>query len=84
MTSQYILNDVLESIKNMTVNYSFALNEASSKNIYEEYFDQFKEISQLAKDLFNLAYANNWYQLEEAPNSKIMAEVTKFKNSTNC
>jgi spore coat protein CotF len=80
MECKYILYDTLESVKNMVVNYSIALNEASSENIYNEYKKQFNDLSELAKDLFNYAYELEWYTLEEEKTDKINKTITKLKS----
>lgn len=80
MDSKFILYDVISSMKNMTVNYSYALNEASSPFLYEEYMNQFTKISKITKDLFYLAYEKGWYTLEASLNSKISKEIKKLKN----
>lgn len=78
MSNKYILQDILETEKNMTVNMAIALNEASWDNIYDVYYDMFKELSKEAKELFNIAFNNNWYQLEEADNNKVCQEYSKL------
>ena len=50
-----MLDDILQTVKNMTTNYAYALNEASSEFIYKEFLTQFQALSLLAKELFNLA-----------------------------
>ena len=76
MESKAMLNDVLASIKNMVVNYSIALNEASSEFIYKEYLKEFMELSSLAKELYNLEYSLEWVTLKEA-NSKDIKTLLK-------
>ena len=80
MDSKFVLYDVISSMKNMTVNYSYSLNEASSPFLYDEYMNQFTKISKITKDLFYLAYEKGWYNLEAAPNTKITKEINKLKN----
>lgn len=66
----YLL-DVLESEKNMAVNLSIALNEASNEKLYgiiEEIADQVKA---LQRKLYNLAFQNGWYILEEISQKKM-------------
>lgn len=84
MTDQYILADILESEKNMTVNMAIALNEASSSHIYDCYYNIFRELSNETKILFNLAYCHNWYTLESAEKTKIDKEITKIKKELEC
>lgn len=80
MESKAMLNDVLASIKNMVVNYSIALNEASSEFIYKEYLKEFMELSSLAKELYNLEYSLEWVTLKEANSKDIKTLLTKQNN----
>ena len=83
MESKAMLNDVLASIKNMVVNYSIALNEASSEFIYKEYLKEFMELSSLAKELYNLEYSREWVTLKEANSKDIKTLLTKQKSQNN-
>ena len=83
MESKAMLNDVLASIKNMVVNYSTALNEASSEFIYKEYLKEFMELSSLAKELYNLEYSLEWVTLKEANSKDIKTLLTKQKSQNN-
>ncbi len=83
MESKDMLNDVLASIKNMVVNYSIALNEASSEFIYKEYLKEFMELSSLAKELYNLEYSLEWVTLKEANSKDIKTLLTKQKSQNN-
>ena len=83
MESKAMLNDVLASIKNMVVNYSIALNEASSEFIYKEYLKEFMELSSLAKELYNLEYSLEWVTLKEANSKDIKTLLTKQKSQNN-
>lgn len=83
LENKYILNNVLETLKNMVVNYSFALNEASSEYLYKEYKKQFDQLSIDTKELFNYAYEQGWYTLEEAKSDKIKQEIKKLQQELN-
>lgn len=83
MESKAMLDDVLASIKNMVVNYSIALNEASSEFIYKEYLKEFMELSSLAKELYNLEYSLEWVTLKEANSKDIKTLLTKQKSQNN-
>ena len=83
MESKAMLNDVLASIKNMVVNYSIALNEASSEFIYKEYLKEFMELSSLAKELYNLEYSLEWVTLKEANSKDIKTLLTRQKSQNN-
>lgn len=71
MSDKDILMDVLETEKTMTNNMSYALNEASNEDYYNEIFNMFTSINESAKDLFNLGFSLNYYPLEYLTKEKI-------------
>lgn len=71
------LNSVLELEKNMSNNYSIALNEASNDFLYEDYFTMLEDSKDAARECYNLMFENGWYTLEEA-------EEQKINNNINC
>lgn len=83
MESKALLDDVLSSIKSMVVNYSIALNEASSEFIYKEFLKEFNDLSLLAKEIYNLEYSLEWVTLKEALVKDIKTAITKQKNMNN-
>lgn len=83
MESKALLDDVLSSIKSMVVNYSIALNEASSEFIYKEFLKEFNDLSLLAKEIYNLEYSLEWVTLKEAPVKDIKNAIAKQKNINN-
>ena len=78
MTDKEFLMDVLEMEKNMAVNMTYALNEASCDSLYKELFKMFEAISKTTKDLFTLAYDAGYYTLEEETKSKIEKAITSL------
>ena len=78
------LGDILESEKNMVVNYAHALNEASCDNLYKEYKRQFDNISNYTKTLFNIAYNKGFYNLEKAQSNKIQQEFRQLSDELQC
>ena len=77
MESKAMLDDVLQTVKSMTTNYAYALNEASSEFIYKEFLTQFQALSMLAKELYNLSYDLGWVNLTEASAKDIKKEKDK-------
>lgn len=72
------LNEVLECEKNMSVNMTYALNEASNDVLYDALFEMFKEIKDFQRELFNLSFKKGWYSLESADNLKISTKLSEF------
>ena len=71
MNNKEFMMDILETEKSMSVNMTYALNEASSKHLYDKYFKMFKEINKATKDVFSLAYSKGFYKLEKETPKKI-------------
>lgn len=68
------LNGILESLKNMSNNFSVALNECSNEAMYKEVFTMFQETKDMAREAYNLMFQNGWYSLEKAEQQKIMSK----------
>lgn len=71
MNNKEFMMDILETEKSLSVNMTYALNEASSKHLYDKYFKMFKEINKVTKDIFSLAYSKGFYKLEQETPKKI-------------
>lgn len=80
MNNEYMLKDILNTEKGLVLNMATALNEASNEVIYNVFFEIFTNLSQQTKLLFNIAYNNSWYTLEEAPKNKIIQEINKLSD----
>lgn len=78
------LGDILETEKNMVVNYAIALNEASCDNIYNEYKRQFDNLSDASKKLFNIAFNNGFYNLTPESASNIKSKCQMLEEDLNC
>lgn len=83
MNDKDYLNSVLELEKNMSNNYSIALNEASNDDLYEDYFSLFEDTKDMARDLYNLSFKNGWYTLEKAEDNKIQEKMNNFQTEMN-
>lgn len=83
MNDRDLLNDILETEKNMSVNFTYALNEASNEELYQEIFNMFNKIKQSQRDLFELAFEKGWYSLEKAEDTKINEELNNLSTLFN-
>ena len=77
------LNDILESEKNMSVNYTYALNEASNEELFKRIYDMFIHIKETQRNLFELSFKKGWYTLEKAEENKINEEINTLSNMFN-
>lgn len=68
------LNSILECLKNMSNNFSFALNEASNETMYQEIFTMFQETKDMAREIYEFMFQKGWYSLEKAEQQKIMTK----------
>lgn len=83
MNDKDYLSSILELEKNMSNNYSIALNEASNDYLYEDYFEFFEDTKDAARDLYDLMFKNGWYTLEKAQETKIQEKVSCFETELN-
>jgi len=79
MNDRDYLNSILELEKNMSNNYSIALNEASNEYLYEDYFTLFEDTKDAARECYNLMFQYGWYTLEEAEDQKVTDKINCFK-----
>lgn len=83
MNDRDFLNDILESEKNMSVNYTYALNEASNEELFKRIYDMFIHIKETQRNLFELSFKKGWYTLEKAEENKISEEINTLSNMFN-
>jgi len=79
MNDRDFLNDLLQTEKNMSVNMTIALNEASNEKLYDELFTIFKDIKQSSRALYECMFKNGWYQIEKACDDKINQTKDELK-----
>lgn len=77
MSDEDILNDILNSEKNMSNNYSYAIDEMSNKTLFKKIMNIFKDTKNAARSTFELSFEKGWYTLEEADEDKINQTYTK-------
>ncbi len=80
LTEEDILNDVMLCEKNISNNYSIAINEMSNSKLYKKVMSIFEDTKELARDIFNLMYINGWYTLESEEETKIEQSLKKYTN----
>ena len=83
MNDENYLNDLLESLKNMVNNYSYALNEASNRPLYDVIKTIFDETSNLQRLFFDYAFQRGWYCLERAEQQKLDETNSKCSPKVN-
>lgn len=83
MNDENYLNDILETEKNMSVNFTYALNEASNETLFNEIYEMFKQIKESQRNLFELSFRKGFYTLEKAETNKINEEYNTLLNKFN-
>lgn len=87
MKCEDYLANLLEIEKNMSNNYSYAVNEASSDDLYEEFLDMFINVKDMARDIYDIMVSKSWYPVEYVQESKVNQEAekltTKLENLSN-
>ena len=75
MSDKEYLMDTLDTLKCLSVNMTYAMNEASCDKIYKEYLSMFKEINKETKEVVDLAYRLGYYTLESEDEKKIKSAI---------
>lgn len=83
MNDENYLNDLLESLKNMVNDYSFALNEVSNRTLYNVVKTIFDETSNLQRLFFDYSFQRGWYCLEKAESQKIVQTNQKMSGKVS-
>lgn len=81
MNDKDILNDILLTLKNVSNNYSVAIDEMSNRQLYKEVFKIYNETKAKAREAYELAFSNGWYTLEKAEATKIDEAYNKMNKS---
>lgn len=74
------LNEILSCEKNMSINLTYALNEASNQQLFKEIFSIFEDIKMAQRDAYNMAFKNGWYSLEKEKEEKITEKRNELTN----
>jgi spore coat protein CotF len=77
------LNELLACEKNMGVNLTIALNEASNRDLFNEIYTIFEDIKMAQRDLYNMAFKKGWYSLEKAEEQKISEKEQELTQKLN-
>lgn len=80
MNDKDYLNDLLESEKNISNNFSIAVDEMSNNKLFDDLFDILEDSKKLARDLYNLAFKLGWYCLEKENPMKIETKYNELNS----
>lgn len=80
MNDQERITDLILTEKKMTANYDTFASECVNIQLRDEYLKIFNQGHQTQTDLYKTAQSKGWYQVEQAPESKVSTAYTKFSN----
>lgn len=80
MNDQEHVTDLLLAEKKMSANYDTFASECVNTQLRDEFVKIFGQGHQTQTDLFKLAQNKGWYQVEQAPASKIDTAYQRFSN----
>ena len=80
MNDQERITDFILAEKKMSANYDTFASECVNVQLRDEFLKIFNQGHQTQTDLFKPAQQKGWYQVEQAPESKISTAYQKFTN----
>lgn len=80
MNDQERITDFICSEKKMSANYDSFASECVNLALRNDFLNILNRSHQTQSDLFRTAQSKGWYQVEQAPASKISLAYTKFSN----
>lgn len=66
--------------KNMSNNYSIAIDEASNKELYDEYFEMFNKLKDNARRLYQYSFKNGWYSLSVENKNEVNTKLQEMES----
>ena len=80
MNDQERMTDFILAEKKMSSNYDTFASECVNVQLRDEFLKIFNQGHQTQTDLFKMAQSKGWYQVEQAPESKVSTAYSKFSN----
>ena len=80
MNDQERITYFICSEKKMSANYDTFASECVNLSLRDDFLNIFHQSHQTQTDLFRLAQEKGWYQVEQAPQSKVSQTYTRFSN----
>ena len=79
MKDKNYLYSILEREKDISNCYSLFLNEASNDYLYENIFSMLEDSKDMAREIYNLLYSKDRFDLEEADSMQLDILINKLK-----
>ena len=80
MTEKDMLQDGLASQKHITDSYNIFAGECVNPQLRGTFLNILDEEHRIQAELFNTMQSKGWYQVEQAPESKVSTAYTRFTN----
>ena len=80
MNDQERITDLILSEKKMSSNYDTFASECVNVQLRDEYLNILNQGHKTQTELFKTAQQKGWYQVEQAPESKVSTAYQKFSN----
>ena len=80
MNDQERIADLLCSEKKMSANYDTFASECVNVALRDDFLNIFSRGHQTQTELFKTAQSKGWYQVEQAPASKVSTAYQRFSN----
>lgn len=81
MNDQERLSDLLMSEKKMSANYDTYASECVNTRLRDQFLQILTTSHKTQSELFDQAKNKGWYQVEQAPTSKVDTAFQKFSNT---
>ena len=80
MNDQERITDLIFAEKKMSSNYDTFASECVNVQLRDEYLNILNQGHKTQTELFKTAQQKGWYQVEQAPGSKVSTAYAKFNN----
>ena len=80
MNDQEHVTDLIFTEKKMSANYDTYASECVNTKLRDDFLRMLNQGHVTQSELFQKAQAKGWYQVEQAPASKVQQAQTKFQN----
>lgn len=80
MNDQERMTDFILAEKKMSANYDTFASECVNVQLRDEFLKIFNQGHQTQTELFKTAQSKGWYQVEQAPASKVSTAYQRFSN----
>jgi spore coat protein CotF len=74
------INDVLSSVKQMTVGYTIGLNEMQNPKLHQDIQNILNDTHAMQLQLFDAMFQKGWYKMKAADQQEISQAHTQFSD----